>query len=400
MYNLGFLVFTVGSLLCGLALNLSQLVGFRVLQAVGGALVSANSGAIIADTFPPAERGRAYGLTAVGWNAGAVVGIVLGGFLVTFASWRLIFLINVPVGIAALVVGFRVLRERSPRVTQKLDLPGAALLGAGLLLVLFALTGMAGTGWTSRAAAQLAAGGALLAGFVLRERRCEAPLLDLSLLRRRVLTASVFAAFFQALGAFAVMFLVIMYLQGVRGLSPLLASVLLLPGNVLGGLLGPWAGRVADRRGARLPASAGLAIQACGVLVYASLTPGAPLGTVVAGAVVNGLGSSLFFPANNSAVMADAPPQAYGVASGLLRTLSNVGMVSSFAVALLAAAAAIPRTAAFAIFLGTSRLSPPLAGAFVRGMHAALLTSLVLLSVAFVLSLLRGREARAQSARA
>ena len=399
MYNLGFAIFTLGSVFCGFAQTGPQLIAFRVLQALGGALVSANSGAIIADTVPAARRGWAYGLTGIGWNIGAVLGILLGGLLITFVNWRAIFFINLPIGLLALflglrVLGLRVLQERSPRLAERLDLLGMALLGAGLFLALQGLTDMTGTGWTAATGGKLLAGGVLIAGFLLWERFAPAPLLDLRLLRQRVLAASVLAAFFQALGSFAVLFLVIMYLQGVRALSPLASSLLLVPGYTLSGVLSPWSGRLADRFGARVPASLGLALQAVGVLLYAQLTVVSPLWQVVLAAIINGLGAALFFPANSSAVMANAPASAYGVASGLLRTLANIGMVCSFAVALLVAAAAISRQAAFAIFLGTSQLTVLLAHAFVTGMHAALLLSIGLLGIALLLSLLRGHEVR------
>ena len=144
-------------------------------------------------------------------------------------------------------------------------------------------------------------------------------------------------------------------------------------------------------------ASAGLAAQAVGVLVYSTLGLSTPLYVVVLAAVVNGAGSSTFFPANNSAVMASAPPRAYGVTNGLLRTLSNLGMVSSFALALLVASISIPRSVAFEIFLGIGGIQGSLSSAFVEGMHKALLTSIILLGVAIVLSVLRGKEARTEA---
>jgi len=135
-------------------------------------------------------------------------------------------------------------------------------------------------------------------------------------------------------------------------------------------------------------------LQILGVLAYASIGLTTALWVVVIAAILNGCGAGFFFPANNSAVMANAPPRAYGVASGRLRTLANVGMVGSFALALLAAAAAIQRAEAFAIFLGTSTLTREPAGAFVRGYRLALLTAIVPLGIALALSILRGPEAR------
>ena len=114
MYNLGFAVFTFGSLLCGISSDGNQLIAFRVLQGVGGALISSNSGAIIADTFSKKERGKAFGFTGMGWSIGAILGILVGGAFVTFLNWRYIFFINIPIGIVATIAGYYLLKERSP----------------------------------------------------------------------------------------------------------------------------------------------------------------------------------------------------------------------------------------------------------------------------------------------
>jgi EmrB/QacA subfamily drug resistance transporter len=398
MYNVGFAIFTLGSVLCGLAQTGNQLIGLRVLQAIGGALISSNSGAIIADNVPSSERGRAFGLTGIGFNIGAILGILLGGALITFVSWRAIFYINLPIGIIALIASYRVLRERSPRRRQALDLPGLLLFGSGLLLILLGLTSVATFGIGPRTIVPIALGALVLVAFWWWEGRAPAPLLDLSLFRERVLTASILAAFFQALGNYAVLFLVIMYLQGVRGLSPFAASLLLTPGYIVGGAIGPWSGRFSDRIGARLPASIGLGCQIVGILIYSTLGLTTPFYWIVVGSVFTGVGSGFFFPANTSAVLANAPPSDYGVTNGLLRTFANVGMVGSFAVALVSAAAAITRQEAFAIFLGTNILQGVTAAAFICGIHVSLLVATIPMAIALLLSILRGPEARAGSA--
>ncbi len=394
MYNVGFAIFTIGSLLCGLSQTGSQIIDFRIIQGIGGALVFSNSGAIIADTIPATGRGRAYGLTGIGYSVGAILGILVGGTLITFLNWRYIFYINVPIGIAAVVASYLILKERSPRISRKIDFLGMSLLGIGLFLILYALTEITGSGWTSSSGFELFAGGLLIIGFLFWERYFTSPLLALSLLRQRVLTASVFAAFFQAVASFAVLFLVIMYLQGVRGLTPFNASLLLVPGYLLGAVAGPLAGRLSDKHGARLIASIGLVFQAVGIVVYASLTTDSQLWMIVMASSFNGVGSGFFYPANNSAVMANSPPRDYGVASGLLRTLSNTGMVTSFPIALLIASLSISRQSAFAIFLGVSKLPKSLGSAFVTGMHSALLVSITLIAVALILSIARGKETR------
>jgi len=394
MYNLGFALFTFGSLLCGLSGTGPQLIDFRVLQGAGGALIASNSGAIIADTFPPNKRGRAFGFTGFGWSVGAILGILVGGAFVTFLNWRYIFFINLPIGVVATSAGFYLLKERSPRIRTNLDWVGMILLGGGLYAILLALTDITGSGWSVQYGLEAFVGFLLLLAFVVWEQHYASPLLDFSILRQRVLTASIFAAFFQSLASFAVLFLVIMYLQGPRALSPWNASLLLIPGYVLGGLIAPLAGRFSDIWGARLVASLGLAAQAAGIVVYSFLGTESSLYLVILGSVINGAGNSTFFPANNSAVMASAPPRAYGVANGLLRTLSNMGMVSSFALALLIASISIPRQLAFAIFLGVGGIQGSVSAAYIDGMHSALLASISLLAVALVLSVLRGRESR------
>jgi EmrB/QacA subfamily drug resistance transporter len=393
IFNTGFFVFVGASILCAVAANGAEIIAFRAVQGVGGAMLFANSGAIIADTFPPRRRGAAYGLTGVGYSTGAILGILVGGILTTFASWRWIFLLNLPVGLIAGLVAYRVLRERAPRVARRLDLVGMAFLTSGLVLVLTGIAYIAGFGPSLYLDGVVGLGGALVVAFVVWEARFAAePLLDLGLLKRWTLTASIFAAFFQSTASLAVLFVVIMYLQGVRGLSPFAASVLLVPGYLLGAAIAPFAGRSSDRYGARLIASIGLVLQVVGIAVYATLGTTTALGFVVLGSVVSGSGNSAFYPSNNSEVMTSAPPGAYGVASGLLRMFTNVGTVSSFAIALLVVALSIPRTQAFAIFLGVVNLSPTLYGPFITGMHAVLAVAIAFVAIALILSVLRGRR--------
>ena len=394
VYEAGFAVFVRGSLPCALAWNEASIIVFRILQGVGGAFIMANSGAVIADLYPRERRGRAYGFTALGWTMGAVVGIVLGGLIVTYISWRWIFWINVPVGVAALAVATRVLHDRAERTRRRLDLPGMTCLGLGLFGVLWAMTRLATTAFDAEVAGYLIGGVALIAAFGFIEARQAEPMLPLSIFRIPTMTPSLLASLFQGLASFAVLFLVIMYLQGPRGLSPIHASLLLVPGYVLGSVAGPYAGRLADRRGPVLPATAGLAIQVAGLAIYAQLGLTTPVWVVVVAAIVNGVGASFFFPANSSAIMKAAPPEAFGIASGMMRTFANVGMVFSFAVAILIASRSISRGLAFAIFVGSTSLHGALAAAFTSGLHAAFYASMGFMVLAAVLSALRAGPAR------
>ena len=389
MYEMGFAVFVLGSLACALAWNEASIIAFRVVQGVGGAFIMANSGAVIADLYPKQQRGRAYGFTAVGWTMGAVIGIVLGGLIVTYVSWRWIFWINVPVGVAALAVATRVLHDRAERSRHRLDLPGMITLGLGLFGVLWAMTRLATTAFDAEVAGYLIGGIVLIGAFGIIESRQPEPMLPLSIFRVPTMTASLLASLFQGLASFAVLFLVIMYLQGPRGLSPIHASLLLVPGYVLGSVVGPYAGRLADRRGPVLPATTGLAVQVVSLAIYAQLSNTTGLWVVVLASIINGIGASFFFPANNAAIMKAAPPEAYGIASGMMRTFGNIGMVFSFAVAILIASRSISRGLAFAIFVGSTSLHGALADAFTGGLHAAFYASMAFMVLAAALSALR-----------
>ncbi len=398
MYEAGFAIFIVGSALCALSFNEASIVFFRVVQGVGGAFVTANSGAIIADLFPPNQRGKAYGYNSIGWSIGAVLGIVLGGAMVTYVSWRWIFGINVPIGLGALALALKVLHDTSDRQARRIDFLGMATLGLGLLGILWTATKLASESLDLSLGAILVSGAVLIGAFVAIERRRNEPMLDLSLFSIPTMTPSLLAAMFQGLANYAVLFLVIMYLQGPRGLSPINASLLLVPGYILGGSIGPIAGRVADRIGPVVPATFGLMTQVIALFIYAHLSTTTSLWVVVAASVINGIGASSFFPANNSAVMKAAPPQVFGIASGMLRTFANVGMVFSFSMAILIASRTIPRGLAFAIFVGSAELHGTLAAAFTSGLHSAFYASMSLMAIAAILSATRALRRQSSAA--
>jgi EmrB/QacA subfamily drug resistance transporter len=394
MYETGFVVFVVGSFACALAWNELSLIVFRLLQGVGGALITANSGAVIADNFAKEERGRAYGFNSIGFNTGAVLGVVLGGIIVTYLSWRWIFWINVPIGIGAVAVAKRVLFDRGERQDQHLDWWGMVSLGLGLFGLLWSMVKLTSESLNPAIMAFFAAGALLLWVFWRIERASRAPMLNLALFDVPTMTPSLLAAMFQSLANFAVLFLLLMYLQGVRQLSAIHASLLLVPGYLIGGVVGPFAGRFADRRGAVLPATVGLGIQVLALLVYAQLGLRSALWIVVVAYMGGAIGAGCFFPSNNAAVMKAAPGDEFGIASGLLRTFANVGMVFSFALAILVASESITKTQAFAIFVGTSTLSRSSAAAFTDGIHAAFYSSTSLMVIAALLSFSRVRSGR------
>jgi len=386
MYEAGFAIFVVGSFACALAWAPAALVAFRILQGVGGSMITANSGAVIADTFEASNRGRAYGVNSVGWGTGAVLGVVLGGVIVKYISWRWIFWISVPIGLGATVLARRVLVDRPGARQQRMDWRGIVTLGLGLLGLLWAMIGLA----TERASVTLllaALGGvASLLLFWQVEGRAAEPMLDRNLFRIPTMTASLLASLLQSLANFAVLYLLLMYLQGLRHLSPVSASLILVPGYIVGAVTGPFAGSIADRYGAVIPATVGLGIQVVALLAYAQLGPATALPLVALLYMLGAFGGGWFYPSNSSAVMKRAAGDAFGTTAGLLRTFSNVGMVFSFSVAVLVCSVTISRQKAFEIFAGVGGLSVLQAAAFVRAMHAAFYASACLMILAAVLS--------------
>ena len=397
IFNLGFVVFTVGSALCGLSPHIYLLISFRAVQAVGGAIMQATSGAIIADYFPRERRGRAYGYNSLGFTAGAMLGIVLGGVITTFISWQYIFFINIPIGVIAVAVGTKYLKDVSPRTGIKLDLAGMGLLASALVLLSLGLVEFAAHGAAPYNIASAVVGAALLPIFILYDRRLQNPLIDFQALKIRVLRNAILAAFFTSVGYFSVVFLVIMYLQGIRALTPLNASLLLVPGYVAGSFLGPIMGRLSDKYGSRGIATIGILFLAAAILIYLTMGTNSPLYIVLLASAVSGLGTSMFFPANNSAVMANARAGSYGSISGLLRTVQNIGLVGSYVLSISVAAASIPRQVAFEVFIGTKSLSGGVSHAFISGIDHAFYASLAILALAGVLSFIRGKEIRSQA---
>ena len=384
-YTIGFVVFTVGSALCGFAQTAESLVAFRAVQAVGGAFMVATGTAILADTFPPAVRGRAFGYTTMGWNVGATLGIVLGGVLTTFVGWRYIFFINVPIGVFAVVLAYRYLGV-GHRTKARLDLIGMLLLAAVLSLIVYGAVDFASYGASTWNLSLMALGAFLVAPFLAWERRAASPTIQLALFRSRLLSRSLAAAFLQSTGYLATVFLLIMYLQGIRGLSPLDASLLLVPGYVLSSGLAPSAGRWADRFGAARLATIGIGFMLVGVLLYAQIGLSTPLVDVALISLVTGIGGALFWPSNNKAVMHDAPPSYYGSVSGLLRTLGNSGTIASYTLVVTVAALAVSRPVAFRVFVGGGAVIGTVSSEFLSAIHAAFYVMAVVLVAAAVLS--------------
>ncbi|MCI4349411.1 MAG: MFS transporter [Thermoplasmata archaeon] len=406
LYNAGFGVFVVGSLLSGFAQSGVELVAARAVQGIGGAMLVANSFAILSDAFPPNERGRAFGINSVIWGVGSIVGVGLGGFILTVTSWRWIFFINVPIGVAATILAQVFLRESvTPNPRETFDFVAALLFIGALSTFLLGVTDWIVLGWGAwGTTAPLLLAGPFLAAFLYWEGWVSRdPILPFSLFTRWLFSASLLASLLQGIAIFVTNFLLMVYFQGIRGISVLSAAYLLVPLSVALGVVGPLGGRLSDRYGARVISTVGLAVQAAALLGFSTLATGTSLWTVAGWEAVMGVGGGLFFPANTSSIMAGAPRARYGVASGVMMTLRNSSMALSFAVGLIVLTSNLPSGTAATLFggsftpTGLARIgltASQLDRAFLDGMGLAFRVSAALVLIAALFSLLRGQEHR------
>lgn len=352
----GFVIFTVGSVLCGLSRAIYLLIAFRGLQALGAAMLMANSPAILADAFPGTERGKAMGMMGAVVASGLTAGPALGGFLVAAAGWPLIFFINLPIGIIGILIAQSVLRSAGPRHERHFDIPGAALLLVSLICLTLALGQAPQKGWGSSCVWILLGGftafGALL---VARELRTAHPVLEPALFRNRLFAASSASAFIAFAAMFSVTFLMPFYLSQVLGYGPRQMGLVLTAVPLTVALVAPMSGSLSDRIGSRALSSAGLTISSVGLLLMSRL--GAETGAlqVIASLIVVGLGSAIFQSPNSSALIGSVPADARGVAAGMLATMRNLGMVTGVAVS---GAVYASRSIHYAARLGGAEASP------------------------------------------
>lgn len=325
LYTYGFLVFIAGSAACGFAPDLGVLIAARVLQAVGAAMLQANSVALIVQSLPPERLGRGIGIQAAAQAFGLAIGPAVGGILITAGGWRLIFFINVPAGLVGTALGWILLpRSRHLQAWVPFDWPGASLFVPAVAAPLAAISFGADLGWTSAPIIAGFAGGFLLLSlFLVREARARAPMIDLALFRHPTFSAGIASGLLSYLVLFGILFLVPFYLEVKRGLSPSDAGLLLTVLPVAVAIAAPLAGRIGDRHGARQVTVAGMLMTAVGLIAIALIRR--PESILLAELAWIGLGIGAFTPANNAAIMGSAPRTQAGVAGGILNMTRGLG---------------------------------------------------------------------------
>ncbi|HEY1485532.1 MAG TPA: MFS transporter [Micromonosporaceae bacterium] len=367
MYNLGFVIFTIASLALSLdpfrgANGALWLIGWRVIQAVGGAMLMANSAAILTDAFPATQRGMALGVNQITALAGQFIGLLLGGFLATI-DWHAVFWVSVPFGLIGTVWSYRSLRETGTRKRARIDWFGNATFAIGTGLILAAMTygiqpyGGHPTGWTNpKVIGGLVIGVLLLTTFVLIETRVADPMFQLALFKLRAFTAGNVAALLTAIARGGLQFMLIIWLQGIwlplHGYAyqdaPLWAGVYMLPLTAGFLVAGPTSGYLSDRFGSRLFATGGLCLMAASFigLLLLPVDFSYPIFGLIL--FLSGIGQGMFSAPNTSAIMSAVPPAQRGVASGMRATCQNAGTSLSigifFSLMIAGLASSLPHT--------------------------------------------------------
>jgi MFS family permease len=369
IYNLGFVIYTVASLMLAIdwltgTNGALYLVGFRIVQGVGGACLLANSAAILTDAFPANQRGMALGINNIVGVSGMFVGLVLGGLLAPI-DWRLVFLISVPVGLFGTVWAYLKLRELSTPHPGKIDWWGNVTFALGLILAMVAVTygirpyGGAPTGWGSpRVLGLLAAAVVSLVAFVIIERNVDEPMFRLPLFRIRAFTFGTLSTFLAAVARGGLMFMLIIWLQGIwlplHGYdyteAPLLAGIYMLPLTIGMLIAGPASGYLSDRFGARGFATGGMVAAAASFAALTLLPVDFSYPTFAAILAFNGISMGMFASPNRAAVMNSLPADARGAGGGMNQTFQNSAQVISmgifFTLLIIGLASTLPHTLA------------------------------------------------------
>jgi EmrB/QacA subfamily drug resistance transporter len=349
LYNIGFAIFTFGSLLLFLTPDTGdtgavELIVFRLIQAVGAAFIFSNSAAILTDAFPPDERGKALGLNQVAALSGQFIGLLIGGILAVF-HWRYVFLISVPFGVVGTIWAFMKLKEPAyPKRTQKVDVWGNLSFIGGLTLFLIGITyallpyGSDSMGWRDPLViAALVTGMLLLIAFPVIETRVKDPMFQMDLFRIRNFAFGNAAGFISALARGGVMIILIILLQGVwlplHGYSfestPFWAGVYMLPLTIGFVIMGPLSGIISDRYGARWISTSGMILVGVSFLILAVLPYNFDYLPFALALLIMGIGNGMFSSPNAAAIMNSVPADKRGVTSGMMSTLMNSGFVLS-----------------------------------------------------------------------
>jgi EmrB/QacA subfamily drug resistance transporter len=375
----GIITYTIASLLLSFVPSASALISLRVVQGVGSAMIFSTAIAIVTSVFPAGERGKALGITAAMTYLGLSLGPVLGGILTQYFGWRSIFLAMVPLGATTVALLLaKVKGEWAEAKGEKFDFIGTTSYSLSLIAIIYGFSLLpASLGiWLT------AAGAAGIFAFVRQEVKIAHPLLDINLFRKnRVFAFSNLAQLFSYSAAFAVGFLMSLYLQYIKGLSPQHAGLILVVMPAVQAGFSPFAGRLSDRIEPRILASTGMGLITAGLALFTSLNEGTTLGFIMGSLIIIGLGFGFFASPNTNAIMSSVRERRYGVASAILATMRQIGMMFSMGIAMLL----------FSLYIGRVEITAPYYPLFLKSTRIAFTIFTALCSAGIAASLARGK---------
>jgi len=379
IFTYGILTYSIASLLCAISTSVPLLIWFRVLQGIGAAMISGTGIAILTSVFPIQERGKTLGINVAATYLGLSLGPALGGILTQQLGWRSIFVVNVPIGAIVLALVFWKLKgEWVGARGEKFDFVGSIVYGLALVALMYGISRL-----PALLGASLILAGTLGLGlFVWREVRVAYPVLNMDLFRNNAaFTFSSLAALINYSATFAVTFLLSLYLQYIKALTPQNAGLVLVAQPVVMAALSPFAGRLSDRIASREIASAGMAVTVVGLLLLIFLSEQTTLGFIIFSLMLLGFGFALFSSPNMNAIMSSVENRYYGIASAMVGTMRLIGQMLSMAIA----------TLIFVIYIGKVQITPEYYPVFVTSLRTAFIIFAVLCFGGIFASLARGK---------
>ncbi len=376
----GITIFSLSSLIMTMASSSEMLIGVRVVQGIGSAMIFGTGVAIVTSVFPPGERGKALGTYITAVYIGLSVGPLLGGAMTQYLGWRSIFFVNVPIGITAvLLILWKIKGEWAECRGEKFDLTGSVIYGAAVVAVMYGFSVLP----ELKGVALLALGTLGVIVFALFEIRTSSPVLDISLLtKNRIFAFSNLSALINYSATYAVTFLLSLDLQYTKSFTPEHAGLILVAQPVVMAMVSPIAGRLSDRTEPRIVASVGMAFTALGLFLLIFLTESTPLWHLIITLVILGIGFGLFSSPNTNAIMSSVDKKFYGVASGMNGTMRLLGQMLSMGIAMMI----------FAIVIGPVEITPEYYPQFVLSLHYAFILFTAFCILGIFASLVRGNR--------
>jgi EmrB/QacA subfamily drug resistance transporter len=386
IFNFGIIIFTMGSLICGIAGSFPFLLFARVVQAIGAAGTMSASQGIITQVFPPQERGRALGINGTFVALGSLAGPPIGGFIVGSLEWNYIFLINVPIGIIVYLLSFRLLPKSTENSDEKLDVKGALLFAIAIVSLFGSL--LIGEDYGYRHPYII--GGFILfvlsfVTFIIVENRTEVPLLQLKLFQDKLFSLSIFCGFISFIAINSLTIIQPFYLQNTLKFSPSFTGLIMMVFPVVLAVVAPLSGALSDKIGSEILTFIGLSINSVGLFLMSTLTAHTSLYILIIYIVIMSIGNGLFQSPNNSLILSNAPKNMLGIVGSVNALVRNLGMITGIAMAILILYGRMSNIIGYEV----STYIEGRDDAFIYGMKGAYMTAAIVCAVGAILTAIR-----------